>query len=87
MNPRPEWEAHLPVSVGIHVRELTQFEHHVYAEADRVTVTVAGTNNADVTLYLPRAELGRLRDALSAIADELDAQRRACDVGMTNSAA
>ena len=46
MNPLSEWEAHLPVSVGVHVRELTQFEHHVYPEADRVTVTVAGTNNA-----------------------------------------
>ena len=87
MSPRPESEAHLSVSVGVHVRELTHVEHHVYPEADRVTVTVSGTNNADVTLYLPRAELRRLRDALSAIADELDAQRRACDVGMTNSAA
>jgi hypothetical protein len=58
----------------------------------RATVAFEGTNSATVTLFLPRAEVARLRDALTAVIAELDAEvdaeRVALDEsGVTDSAA
>jgi hypothetical protein len=50
-------------------------------------VTVEGPNSARVTLYLPHAQLLRLRNTLTAIAAELDTAQSADGPGVTNSAA
>jgi hypothetical protein len=66
-----EWETFLPLGVDAQLNEHTKIAHRLYPGEDRVTVTVHGTNSAQVTLYLPHTELLRLRDTLTAIAGEL----------------
>jgi hypothetical protein len=62
--------------------------HSLYPDEDRVTVTVEGSNRARVTLYLPAAQLHRLRDSLAAVIAELEAERAALtDPETTDSAA
>jgi hypothetical protein len=67
----PECEALLWLGVDAQLNEYTQISHRLYPDDDRVTVTVQGTNAAHVTLFLPRPELLRLRDTLTAVAREL----------------
>jgi hypothetical protein len=61
----------MPLGVDAQLNEYTQFSHRLYPGDDRVTVTVQGSNAAQVTLFLPRTELLRLRDTLTAVAGEL----------------
>jgi hypothetical protein len=69
----------MSLSVNVHVRPGTVIESTVYAAEDRATVSLeAGPGyRAEVTLFAHRAELVRLRDALSAVADELDSTQPA----------
>ena len=82
-----EWPQFMAMEAGAHVNAFTQISHRLYVAEDRVTVTLEGTNFARLTLYLPHAELLRLRDTLTAVALELDDERAALDPGVTNSAA
>lgn len=65
-----ERDALLRVGVDAQLDEFTQISHRLYPGDDRVTVTVQGGNAAHVTLFLPRPELLRLRDTLTAVAGE-----------------
>lgn len=68
-----EWQRRLVVVVGAHVTEHTVIRHHWYPADERVTVTFEGTGGGShMTLFLPRAELVRLRDTLTAIIAEFD---------------
>ena len=92
MSELPEWQLFLPVTVGAHIQASTVISHQCYPGEGRATVAFEGTNSAIVTLFLPRAELARLRDALTAVIAELDtevdAERAALDEsGVTDSAA
>jgi hypothetical protein len=69
----------LSMSASVHVRPGTVIESAVYAAQDRATVSLEDgrTYRAEVTLFAHRTELVRLRDALIAVVDELDAERAA----------
>jgi hypothetical protein len=66
-----EQEPMLWLGVDAQLTASTQISHRLYPDDDRVTVTVEGSDAAHVTLYLPRPELLRLRDTLTAMAREL----------------
>ena len=96
MSELQEWELFMPVTVGAHIQASTVISHQCYPGEGRATVAFEGTNSAIVTLFLPRAEVARLRDALTAVIAELDteldaevdAERAALDEsGVTDSAA
>lgn len=69
----------LSMSANVHLHEGMVIESVVYAAQNRVTVALAdgAHHRADVTLFAHRPELVRLRDALIAVLDELDAARAA----------
>jgi hypothetical protein len=69
----------LSMSASVHVRPGAVIESAVFAAQDRATVSLEDgpTYRAEVTLYARRAELVRLRDALIAAVDELDAEKAA----------
>ena len=77
------------LGVDAQLNEYTQISHRLYPGEDRVTVTVEGTNSAHVTLFLPRPELLRLRDTLTAVAAGAGrgAQAAPSPTGVTDSAA
>ena len=73
MNELLDWERRLAVIAAAHVTEHTVIRHHWYPADERVTVTFEGADGGShMTLFLPRAELVRLRDTLTAMIAEFD---------------
>jgi hypothetical protein len=71
------WEQLMSVDVSAHVYEQTPIHHTLYAAENRVTVTFEGANGVRVTLFLSAAQLHRLRDRLTAVIAEFEAERTA----------
>lgn len=71
----------LTTNVGVHIDEATVIGYRVYVEDDRVTVEFQPApeecRGCRVTVFADRADLVRLRDALSGVLDELTAAREA----------
>jgi hypothetical protein len=67
------------MSVNVHVHEATVIESTVRAAENRATVVLDDREHylAKAVLFGDRAQLVRLRDALIAVVDELDAARAA----------
>ena len=65
------------VSMSAHLRPETEIVTHTDAVKDRGWLSVDGPGGAYVSLFAGRAELVRLRDALTAVLAELDAERAA----------
>jgi len=74
-------ERRFTVIVSAHIGASTGIESRVYPGENRVTVSLEGSGLTDVTLFADRAELVRLRDALSAVLTDLDEQRGALAEG------
>lgn len=71
---RPGFLPSSRVSVAVHVYETSTIDSTVHPGEGRATVQVDGSGGA-VTVYAKRADLVRLRDALTEVVAELDAAR------------
>lgn len=68
----PEWWGYVPLVVNAHVRSGSVLEVSLHPQEGRVVVDIAGSNNAMVHLFTPRAELVRLIEVATAGLAELD---------------
>jgi hypothetical protein len=69
----PRWLGYVPLTVDAHVRSGSTLEVSLHPAEARVVVSIAGSNNAAVHLFAPRAELVRLIEVATAGLAELDA--------------
>ena len=67
----------LTVSAFAHLCPETRIEWRLTAVEDRASLTVEGPGPGYVTLFADRAELVRLRDAVTALVAELESERAA----------
>jgi hypothetical protein len=67
----------LGLSVSVHLRPGTEIRSHVRAVDDLAWLSADGPGHGSVTVFGDRAELLRLRDALTEMVTELDRQRAA----------
>jgi len=65
----------LAIHVGVHVRDDVVVNTVVHADESRVTLTLNGVGSTGLTLFVPRAGLERLADAVSGALAELVGQR------------
>ncbi|MEV1291511.1 hypothetical protein [Pseudonocardia sp. NPDC049635] len=72
---RPDWLPSSTVTVDIYVYESTTFPVHLYPGEDRATVDLTGSGGT-VTLFLPRADLTRLREVLAQAERDLTEQHQ-----------
>ena len=75
----------LSLSVDAHVCAGTGIGARIHLGEDRVVMSLNGNGICDVHLYAERAELVRLRDALTIALADLDTASTALDAALTDS--
>ncbi|MBN9098859.1 MAG: hypothetical protein J0I49_12215 [Pseudonocardia sp.] len=75
----------LSLSVDAHVCAQTEIEARIHPSEDRVVIALNGHGICDVHLYAKRAELARLRDAMTTALADLDTTRTALAAELTDS--
>ena len=75
----------LSLSVDAHVCSETEIEARIHPSDNRVVMSLNGNGICDVHLYAKRAELARLRDALTTALADLDTARTALAAELTDS--